>query len=182
MVWHVRKLNYSSHTLLNVTIFPRVNKQNEFLNFTELWANYVCAEMGVDSELEAPLSRKKGKESQLLESDFFPSTSSAAHILGWCSSSEVSDGLTASLCFHKKHHSHTGLAKGCLIKTEYPLRRPRPASTQGRLCEAHNAFIVEGNVWTPTRHYVHAHPHTHAHTHAHIHTHNHNHNQRNRVK
>lgn len=53
--------------------------------------------------------------------------------------------------FHKDAIHSANRPRGCLIKREYPLPRPRTTCTQGRDCEEHSAFIVARNVWTPTR-------------------------------
>lgn len=61
---------------------------------------------------------------------------SAAHAWGLCSSSEAFHKNTIHICTQ--------------IRREYPKPRPWVLCTQGRDCEKHRAFIVEGNASTPT--------------------------------
>lgn len=153
-----------THTLLNLTALHRVNKQDEFLNFSE--------PLPTRPVLKCERSLAEwfhlaafGREMSATWGSLPPSPPHLQLILEACAHpQEAQKGPTVCPWFNKDTIHAGKLAKGCLIKREYPLPRPQTACTQGEDCEAHSAFIVERNVWTPTWQpedtgHVHAHTH-----------------------
>lgn len=124
-----------------------MNSRDKFLLFTKLQASYVEIWAGPAKWVHLAVLGEKNKKHLPLGFFLLPSLSCSSYL----KTGLIFRKAQCDSAFVGSPFAHTQPSPiGRLIRREYPLLRPRFLSTQGRDCEPNRAFIVEGNVWTPT--------------------------------